>query len=566
MWFGTDGRGLNNLNMKTNKFTSFSVKDGLPDKSIKAILEDDDYNLWISTTNGLSKFNPKTRSFHNYDFTDGLQDYSFSSAHCKSSDGRLLFGGPNGFNIFNPKSFKTNNNPPQVVITDFKVYNSSVAVGQEIDGNIILKKTIFDADTIILSHQINIFAIEFAALDFTNPEKNKYAYKMEGFDNQWQNTNAKNRTATYTNLDPGTYTFRVRASNNDGIWNEHGASISITILPPWWKTKWFKLLILLIFISSIYFAYYLRVEMYRKKEKELTVLVRQRTQEISQANNILLERQTRIEEYAEELRTHTENLSEANSLLKAKQILIETQAKQLQDTNEQLLVLNSTKDRFFSIIAHDLRNPFHTVSGFAEILINDYKKLSPEKIERFLSLIYTSSLSGHNLLENLLQWSRSQTGRISYSPAKLNLTAIAEETISLLEGNARSKNITLQSLIDQNITVLADENMLKTIFRNLVSNAIKFTPENGTVTIKAASSNLQVEVTVADTGVGIPKENLSLLFRIDATVTTKGTANEAGTGLGLILCKEFIEKHHGKIWVESEEGKGSQFKFTLPLC
>ena len=544
MWFGTDGSGLNKLNIKTNKFTAFTMKDGLPDNSIKAILEDNDYNLWISTTNGLSKFNPKTRSFHNYDFTDGLQDYAFSNAHCKSKDDRLLFGGSNGFNIFDPRSFRTNNNPPQVVITDFKVYNSSVAVGQEIDGNIILKKSIFKTDTIILSHKVNIFAIEFAALDFTNPEKNKYAYKMEGFDSQWQNTNAKNRIATYTNLDPGTYTFRVRASNNDGIWNKRGTSMCIIILPPFWKTTWFKLLVLLIFISSIYLAYYLRVEMYRKKEKELTVLVRQRTQEISKANNILLEKQTRIEEYAEELRTHTENLSEAN---------------------QQLAVLNSTKDRFFSIIAHDLRNPFHTVSGFAEILINDYKKLSPEKIERFLNLIYSSSISGNNLLENLLQWSRSQTGRISFTPAKLNLSAIADETISLLEGNARSKNITIQTLIDQNITVLADENMLKTICRNLVSNAIKFTSENGTVTIKAATSNLQVEVTIADTGVGIPQENLSQLFRIDATVTTKGTASEAGTGLGLILCKEFIEKHKGKIWVESDEGKGSQFKFTLPL-
>ena len=248
MWFGTDGSGLNKLNIKTNKFTAYSVKDGLPDKSIKAILEDNDYNLWISTTNGMSKFNPKNKTFYNYDYTDGLQDYAFSNARCKSTDGRLLFGGPNGFNIFDPKSFRTNNNPPQVVITDFKVYNSSVAVGQEIDGNIILKKSIFDTDTIILPHKVNIFAIEFAALDFTNPEKNNYAYKIEGFDNQWQNTGAKNRTATYTNLDAGKYTFRVKASNNDGIWNEKGIYINIMILPPWWKTWWFKILVLIFLI------------------------------------------------------------------------------------------------------------------------------------------------------------------------------------------------------------------------------------------------------------------------------------------------------------------------------
>jgi signal transduction histidine kinase len=439
------------------------------------------------------------------------------------------------------------------------VYNSSVAVGQEIDGNIILKKSIFDTDTIILPHKVNIFAIEFAALDFTNPEKNNYAYKIEGFDNQWQNTGAKNRTATYTNLDAGKYTFRVKASNNNGIWNEEGTSINIIILPPWWKTWWFKILILILLILSIYTAFYLRVALYQKKQKELSILVKQRTQEISQANDILLERQTRIEEYAE-------NLREANELLIDKQQLIETQAEQLKDTNQQLSVLNSTKDRFFSIIAHDLRNPFHTVSGFAEILIKDYRTLPPEKIERFLNLIYNSSTSGNNLLENLLQWSRSQTGRIDYEPVKLDLLTIAEETINLLEGDILRKNIAIRQLIGSNITVFADENMLKTIFRNLVSNAIKFSHENGSITLKSAVIDQQIEVTVADTGIGIPPENLSLLFRIDTTVTTKGTANETGTGLGLILCKEFVEKHNGKIWVESEVGKGSEFKFILPLA
>jgi signal transduction histidine kinase len=326
------------------------------------------------------------------------------------------------------------------------------------------------------------------------------------------------------------------------------------------------------------------VALYRKNQKELSLLVKQRTREISQANDVLLERQTRIEEYAEELRTHTENLSEANNLLINKQKLIETQAEQLKnanlqlndtnlqlkDTNDQLSVLNSTKDRFFSIIAHDLRNPFHTVSGFAEILIKDYKNLPPEKIERFLNLIYNSSANGNNLLENLLQWSRTQTGRIAYEPVKLNLLTTAEETLNLLEGDILRKNIAIRQLIGSNITVFADENMLKTIFRNLISNAIKFSHENGTITIKSVIIDKQVEVTVADTGVGIPQETLSLLFRIDATVTTKGTANETGTGLGLILCKEFVEKHQGVLSVESEtdssrKDKGSKFKFTLPL-
>jgi PAS domain S-box-containing protein len=260
MWFGNDGGGLNNLNMKTNIFISYSDKDGLPDMSIKAILEDNDYNLWVSTTNGISKFNPKTKSFHTYDYTDGLQDYTFSNARCKSTDGKLLFGGPNGFNIFDPKSLTTNSIPPQVVLSDFKVYNNSVAVGQKIDGSIILRKSITETDTLIVSHKANFFSIEFAALDFTNPKKNRYAYKMEGFDDQWHTTDAKNRIATYTNLDPGEYTFRVKAGNNDGVWNEKGTSLKIIILPPWWQTLWFRFILLAVLVGIVFWVYKWRVQ------------------------------------------------------------------------------------------------------------------------------------------------------------------------------------------------------------------------------------------------------------------------------------------------------------------
>ena len=260
MWFGNDGGGLNTLNMKTNIFSSYSDKDGLPDMSIKGILEDNDYNLWISTTNGISKFNPKTKSFRNYNYTDGLQDYAFSGATCKSTDGKLLFGGPNGFNIFDPKDITTNSVSPQVVLTDFKFYSTSVAVGQKIDGNIILGKSISETDTITLSHMANFFSIEFASLDFTNPEKNKYAYTMEGFDDQWRTSDAKNRTATYTNVNPGEYTFKVKASNNDGVWNEKGTSLKIIILPPWWQTLWFRLLVAAALAGFVFWIYRWRVQ------------------------------------------------------------------------------------------------------------------------------------------------------------------------------------------------------------------------------------------------------------------------------------------------------------------
>jgi signal transduction histidine kinase len=380
---------------------------------------------------------------------------------------------------------------------------------------------------------------------------------MKGFDKNWNYVGNK-REATYTNLNPGNYIFYVKASNNDGVWNDKATSINIIIKPPWWQTLLFKVVIIMTLVFSALIFYHIKVAAYETKQKELTIVVQQRTLEISQANKILTQRQTRIEEYAE-------NLEKSNELLTIKQNLIEKQANQLKHTNQQLSESNLTKDRFFSIIAHDIRNPFHVIRGFADILINDYRILPFEKIDRFLHLIYTSSSNGINLVDNLLQWSHAQTGHIAFDPANIKLAAVAQETVNLLEGNAHQKNIKIQQFIGEDIIVHADENMLNAIFRNLVSNAIKFTPENGNVTLKSTVSGQQVEVTIADSGLGIAPANQALLFNIVTNKSTKGTSNEPGTGLGLVLCKEFIDLHNGKIWVESVEGKGSKFKFTLPF-
>jgi signal transduction histidine kinase/ligand-binding sensor domain-containing protein len=572
LWFGTIATGIDKLDRKTGKFTNYTTNDGLPGNTVSSILVDDNNNLWLATDKGLACFNPATTEVRTFDRLDGLLNMNFHGWALKTKDGEMFFSGADGFNSFYPGKLKYNQNKPPIRITTLKLFNKSIKINEKINTRIILTGDISETKELVLTYKENFITFEFVALDYITPEKNQYAYKMVGFDKDWVQCGTK-REANYTNLDPGKYVFYVKASNNDGIWNDQGVSLRVIIMPPWWKTIWFKFFTLLIFIFSLYLAYYLKLELFRKKQKELTILVHQRTQEISQANNILLERQTRIEEYAEELRIQTENLKEANELLLDNQKLIESQAAELKDsneqmnsTNQQLSVLNSTKDRFFSIIAHDLRNPFHVVSGFSEVLLKDFDKLPREKTLKFLQLIHTSSISGNNLLENLLQWSRSQTGRITFDPIVITLAAIAEEVFVLLEGDAQRKNIALRQLIHPNTRVTADENMLKTIFRNLISNAIKFTPENGTVMLKSKSIGYMVEITVEDTGIGIAPENQALLFRIDTKYTAKGTANEPSTGLGLIICKEFVEKNNGEIWLESKIGEGSEFKFTLPIA
>jgi signal transduction histidine kinase len=243
-------------------------------------------------------------------------------------------------------------------------------------------------------------------------------------------------------------------------------------------------------------------------------------------------------------------------------------AKEKAEESEiQLGELNATKDKFFSIIAHDLKSPFNSMLGFSEILNENFDEYDTQKQKKFISLIYQELQGTYKLLENLLYWSRSQRGTIDFKPKKLNLYLLVSETTELLIQLAKNKSINLINQIPKNINVEADRDMLLTIIRNLISNAIKFTPKGGEISMKATQTKDDkfVQILVTDNGVGISKETQSKLFDIGENTSTKGTENESGTGLGLILCKEFVEKHGGKIWVESELGKGSNFKFTLPL-
>jgi len=236
---------------------------------------------------------------------------------------------------------------------------------------------------------------------------------------------------------------------------------------------------------------------------------------------------------------------------------------------DQLEEMNAEKDKFFSIIAHDLKNPFNSLLGFSELLHNDFDTLDEATIKEFAGYIYESAQNTYKLLENLLVWARSQSGAIEYKPSMINIKMLVDENLNLLQSVAVKKNIRLESGVSESITINTDPDLISTVIRNLVSNAIKFTTENGDVTLSATlrSGSEQkdaLEISVSDTGVGISPENLKKLFLLDKNYSSNGTAGESGTGLGLILCKEFVEKCGGKIWVESEVGQGSVFHFSIP--
>ena len=509
IWIGTPD-GLNRFNPITGSLKRYFEKDGLPNNFIKGLVLDKSGELWVTTNGGLCRFSNTHGIIHNniksFTRADGMQSNEFTERSIlKAKNGALLIGGTKGFNIVYPEKITENKTIPEVLITDLKIFNVSLKPG---GNNSPLTQNITETKSLTLSHNQSVLTFAFAIMDFSAPEKNKYAFKMENFDREW--IYPKNiAEATYTNLNPGNYIFHVKGSNNDGLWNEVGTSIRITILPPWWNTLWFRIGVVftIILIFTLFF------------------------------------------------------LSRVRHLKNQKILLEKTVATKTAELNE----LNASKDKFFSIIAHDLKNPFNTIIGFSEMLNEEISSEHPEKTKEYANMINVSAVQTFRLLENLLEWAKSQSGNIHYNPVQISLNEIVDDEFIILKDMAKGKSIELMNSLSGNLIIFADKNMIKTILRNLISNAIKFTHRNGQVEVKASVENNKVTVAVSDNGIGMTKDIMEKLFRIDANLSTRGTENEKGTGLGLFLCKEFVEKHGGKIWVESRTDIGSIFNFVLPL-
>jgi len=257
-------------------------------------------------------------------------------------------------------------------------------------------------------------------------------------------------------------------------------------------------------------------------------------------------------------------LSDSYKTIKDQNIILEQQKIEIQNQRDDLKTLNATKDKFFNIIAHDLRNPFNSLLGFSDLLVSKIESYDIEKSIKYAKIIQESSSVAHDLLENLLYWSKSQNGSISFIPEKIDIKNLIDKNILLLKHFAENKKVTLISNVKNSIIISIDRNMILTVLRNLITNAIKFSRQNDTITIDIEENEHENIIHVSDTGVGIPENIIGKLFKVDEYVKTKGTSNESGTGLGLILCKEFIIWHKGKIWVESKIDLGSKFSFSIP--
>ncbi len=491
-WIGTEGEGLYIHNPKNKTTKSYSTKDGLPNDIIYGILSDNNGNIWVSTNNGISQIDAASNSIKNYNQSDGLQGNEFNyGASFKTKNRELFFGGTNGLTYFDPKDIRKNIFVPPIDITNVEV------------NNVPFEKITDSTTVITLKYNENNFSIDFTSLSYMRPEKNEFAYKLEGNDENW-NYVGNQRRAVYTNIKPGKFVFRVKGANNDGIWNEHGATLHIQVLSPPWKT-WWAYLLYAILCGSL-FLYIRKLILLRVKERK-----------------------------------EKERLEEANQL----------------------------KLSVFTEISHEFRTPLTLIISPLEKMVD--KKLGDIHMQQHDSMLKNARML-LQLINQILDFRKSESGKLLLQVTKDNIVAFTADVKKSFDPLAEQKNIPYRFIHrSDDIQAWFDKPKLKNILFNLLSNAFKFSDDNGSVTIYVSTSSKKVnakltqyvKISVVNFGPVIPKEQLRLVFHQFYQLEHK--QKNLGSGIGLSLTKKLVEQHRGKIIVSSSETKGTRFTVLLRL-
>lgn len=503
--------GIDVYNEKEDNFEHYSLLYNLP-KNPKAIIEDNNKNIWISSSSGLVCFNPVSKEMKQYSINDGLlsNDYIFKAA-CKLKDGSLIFGGTSGITMFYPDSIESSTNKPKIFFTNLYIDHKLQSYEDSLSP---LKKSLQCTDTLILDYSNSSLGINFTGIDFSNPENLIYSYMLKGFNNDWINL-GKEKDVSFTGLPAGNYTLRIKVTSkdNESIVNE--TQLTIIILPPWWSTWWFAIIVISFIVLSIILTFKIRMRRIKKQNKLLELLVKKRTTDLEKANSDLSQ-------------------------------------------------LNVMKDKLFSIIAHDLKNPIGVILGYSELLTLHFENYTKQKIFDFSQRIYNSTSTIYNQLDELFNWAIVQSKSMNHNPKETDLTIIINNTIKLVNEMAQRKNIHINISQNTKQSAFVDHDMIATVVRNLVTNAIKFTPTGGKIEIELHEIDNKIALSIADSGIGIPQEKLNTLFSSQHISSTPGTEQEQGSGLGLNICKEFVEKNGGTLRVSSVEGEGSCFTCCFP--
>ncbi|MCE7070086.1 ATP-binding protein [Dyadobacter sp. CY327] len=514
IWIGTS-EGLNRYDARTNAFVAYNTRHGLPDNSILTVAVDEMQNLWLGTPKGLVHVDiskrsggvPVTFQVRTFNEVDGLQGRGFNeNAALRLQSGEMVFGGANGFSIFDPKQITNERTATQVMLTDFQIFNQSVQPGELFDGEAVLAKSVSLTDRIVLKYSQNVFTIEFAALNFLHPEKNHYLYTLEGFNEQWFEAD-NTRKVTYTNLDPGTYIFKVKMKEG-GASTER--SLRVVILPPFWRTPLAYLLYFLFAAGALMVARWILIERERM--------------------NFKLEQERH---YA-----------------------------------QQLHELDMMKIRFFTNVSHEFRTPLTLMLTPLENLLKNIR--SDHTVHRQLSLVHRNAQRLFNLVTQMLDFKKLEVEETQFRPERGDIVRFLRQIAQTFSDLSEHKHIRYR--FESELTSRYadfDQDKLSKIMYNLLSNAFKFTPENGRVTVTLHIVNQDnseaLEISVADSGIGIPPDAQAKVFERFYQHPMPDNMMNQGSGIGLAIVSEFVKMHGGTIDLESAVGQGSTFTVTLPL-
>lgn len=502
LWIATYGGGLNCLDTKSNTFKYYKKEQGLADNAILGLLEDSQGNFWLSTSSrGIIKFNPQTERFAAYGPSDGLQGYSYNSgAYYKSKSGEMFFGGVDGFSRFFPEQIESTKFVPTIVITNFKIFDKPSP-----KANLLLAKNLEANRVFELSYKENYFSFEFAALSYSAPENNSYAYKLVGFNETWRLADNGRNYISYTNLAPGDYVFQVKGANSEGIWNEQGVSVKVRIIAPPWQRWW---------AYCLYFGTFSMI---------CFTVIRAR-----------------------------------NKRLKIKQELLENQLRA-----NAAEIANQAKSAFLANMSHELRTPLNAILGFTQIILRKHSSENQEG--EYLKTILRSGEHLLSLINDVLSISKIESGKVELQKTTFNLHNLLSDITSIFTSHSTGKGLEFESKIPVNLPqqVEGDEKKLKQVLINLLGNAVKFTSA-GKITLQVSYKNSRIFFQVEDTGTGISKEEIDKLFGAFVQ-TSSGQQSKEGTGLGLFISRNLVQLMGGDITVVSEEGKGSIFAFDIEL-